>query len=181
MLQLLRKRSHIIYIQLHKYIYVVIHSSVLHRQIYVTTYGLVLHVQIHVTPKTCAGTIFIHPSASYFKIPQTDVQKSLPPVPYSHRLADVVPIWNPKSLSKVTLPRLPSLYAIRSFSATRRVQNWSLIYGCQRLDLQNYWEPNLWQQSVGSVGAKYFPGSSWYSTHLRWDTPDQWLCLKSLA
>lgn len=36
-----------------------------------------------------AGTIFIHSSILYFKNPKTYVQKSLPPIPYSHRLADV--------------------------------------------------------------------------------------------
>jgi len=143
----------------------------------------VLHMHIYIMPKTCTGMIIIHPSASYCKIPETDFQKSLPSIPYSHRWANGVPIQNPKPLSKVTLFCLPPLCAIRSFSTTwgRIVQNWSLIYGCQRLDLQSYWEPKLQGQSVGSGGAKYFPGSSWYSTYLIWDTPDQWLCFKNLA
>lgn len=37
-----------------------------------------------------AGTIFIHSSILYFKIAKTNAQKSLPPIPYSQRLA-VVP------------------------------------------------------------------------------------------
>lgn len=36
-----------------------------------------------------AGTIFIHSSVLYFKILKTCVQKSLPPIPYSHGLPNV--------------------------------------------------------------------------------------------
>lgn len=49
-------------------------------------------IHIYVTLKSNAGVIFIHPATSYFKIPETDVQKSSPPIPHSRRLADVVPI-----------------------------------------------------------------------------------------
>lgn len=63
-----------------------------------------------------AETIFIHSSILYFKIAKTNAQQSLPPIPYSQRLA-VVPTWNHKSLCKVMLCHLPSLYAVKSFSA----------------------------------------------------------------